>query len=53
MTAKKVIISILNGGFSKKYHDDKTIDKFLKILKKNQKCYMNIFIKLIKELMMK
>ena len=30
MTAKKVIISILNGGFSEKYHDDKTINKFLK-----------------------
>ena len=30
MTAKKVIISILNGGFSEKYHDDKNINKFLK-----------------------
>ena len=30
MTAKKVIISILNGGFSDKYHDDKNINKFLK-----------------------
>ena len=29
MTAKKVIISILNGEFSEKYHDDKTINKFL------------------------
>ena len=28
MTAKKVIISILNGGFSDKYHDDKSIDKY-------------------------
>ena len=27
MTAKKVIITILNGGFSDKYHDDKNIEK--------------------------
>ena len=30
MTAKKFIISILNGGFSDKYHDYKNINKFLK-----------------------
>ena len=30
MNAKKVIISILNGGFLDKYHDDKNINKFLK-----------------------
>ena len=30
MTAKKTIISILNGGFCEKYHDDKNINKFLK-----------------------
>ena len=30
MTAKKVIISILNEGFSEKYHDDKNVKKFLK-----------------------
>ena len=30
MAAKKVIISILNGGFSDKYHDDENPDKFLK-----------------------
>ena len=29
MTTKKIIISILNGGFSEKYHDDKNINKFL------------------------
>ena len=28
--AKKLIISILNGGFLDKYHDDKNINKFLK-----------------------
>ena len=25
MTAEKVIIAVLNGGFSDKYHDDKNI----------------------------
>ena len=30
MTAKKLIIQILNGGFSEKYHEDKNINKFLK-----------------------
>ena len=30
ITSKKVIISILNGGFSDKYNDDKNINKFLK-----------------------
>ena len=30
MAAKKVIISILNGGFSKTYHDDKDLNKSLK-----------------------
>ena len=34
MTAKKVIISILNGGFSEKYHEDKYINKFLKGIEK-------------------
>ena len=28
--AKKIIISIINGGFLEKYHDDKQINKFLK-----------------------
>ena len=30
MTAKKLIIQILNGGFSDEYHNDKNINKFLK-----------------------
>ena len=37
MTAKKVIISILNGGFSEKYHDDKNINKFLKNIEEESK----------------
>ena len=27
--AKKLILAILNGGFSEKYHDNKNINKFL------------------------
>ena len=34
MTAKKLIIQILNGGFSEKYHEDKNINKFLKGIEK-------------------
>ena len=30
----KMIISILNGRYSEKYHDDKTINKFLKNIEK-------------------
>ena len=34
MTAKKLIISILNGKHSEKYHDDKIRNKFLKNIEK-------------------
>ena len=34
MSAKKVTISILNGGFSEKYHVDENINKFLKNIEK-------------------
>ena len=34
MTAKKIIISILNGGFSEKYHDNTNLNKFLKNIEK-------------------
>ena len=34
MTAKKVIISILNGKVSDKYHDDKDLNKFSKNIEK-------------------
>ena len=30
MTAKKIIILILNGGFSNEYHHDINVNKFLK-----------------------
>ena len=34
MSAKKVIITILNGGFSDKYHEDKDLNEFLKNIEK-------------------
>ena len=46
MTAKKVIISILNGGFSEKYHDDRTINKFLKNLEKESLLLHQYFYKI-------
>ena len=42
MTAKKTIISILNGGFSEKYHDDKSINKFLKNIEMESKILYNL-----------
>ena len=50
MTAKKVIISILNGGFSEKYHDDKTINKFLKNLEKESLFLHQYFYKINKRI---
>ena len=53
MTAKKLIIQILNGGFSEKYHEDKNINKFLKNIEKESLMLHEYFYKLTKELMMK
>ena len=53
MTAKKVIISILNGGFQINIMMIKILINFYNILKKKRNLYMNVFMKLIKELMMK
>ena len=50
MTAKKVIISILNGGFSDKYHDDKNINKFLKNIEKESKMLHEYFYKIDKRI---
>ena len=50
MTAKKVIISILNGGFSEKYHDDKTINKFLKNIEKESTMLHEYFYKIDKRI---
>ena len=46
MIAKKVIISILNGGFSEKYHDDKNINKFLKNIEEESKILHEYFYKI-------
>ena len=50
MTAKKVIISILNGGFSEKYHDDKNINKFLKNIEEELKILHEYFHKIDKRI---
>ena len=46
MTAKKTIISILIGGFSEKYHDDKSINKFLKNIEKESAMLHEYFYKI-------
>ena len=50
MAAKKVIISILNGGFSDKYHDDKNINKFLKNIEEESKILHEYFYKFDKRI---
>ena len=50
MTSKKVIISILNGGYSEKYHDDKTINKFLKNIEKESTMLHEYFYKIDKRI---
>ena len=50
MTAKKIITSILNGGFSDKYHDDKSINKFLKNIEEESKLLHEYFYKIDKRI---
>ena len=50
MIAKKVIIALLNGGFSDKYHDDKNINKFLKNIKEESKMLHEYFYKIDKRI---
>ena len=50
ITAKKIIISILNGGFSDKYHDDKSINKFLKNIEVESKLLHEYFYKIDKRI---
>ena len=50
MTAKKVITSILNGGFSDKCYDDKNINKFLKNIEKESKISHEYFYKIDKRI---
>ena len=50
MTAKKIIISILNGEFSEKYHDDNNINKFLKNIEEESKMLHEYFYKIDKKI---
>ena len=48
--AKKLILAILNGGFSQKYHDDKNINKFLKDTEEESKMLHKYFYKIDKRI---
>ena len=48
--AKKLIIAILNGGFSEKHHDDKNINKFLKDIENESKMLHEYFYKIDKRM---
>ena len=50
MTTKKVIISILNGGFSEKYHDNKNSNKFLKNIEEESTILHKYFYKIDKRI---
>ena len=50
MTAKKLIIQILNGGFSEKYHDNENINKFLKGIENESKMLHEYFYKIDKRI---
>ena len=50
MSAKKVIITILNRGFSEKYHDDTNLNKFLKNIEKDNAMLHEYFHKIDKRI---
>ena len=50
MTAKKTIISILNGKTLDKYHDDKSINKFLKDIENESEMLHEYFYKIDKRI---
>ena len=50
MSPKKMIISILNGGFSDRYHNDKNINKFLKNIEEESKILHEYFYKIDKRI---
>ena len=50
MSAKKVIITILNGGFSEKYHNDTNLNNFLKNIEKESKMLHEYFYKIDKRI---
>ena len=45
---KKLIIAILNGGFSDKYHDNKDMNKSLKDIENESKILLEYFYKIDK-----
>ena len=50
MTAKKLIKTIINGEFLKKYHDDKNINIFLKNIEEESKMLHEYFYKIDKRI---
>ena len=48
--SKKLIIAILNGGFSEKYHDDKNINKVLKDIENESKMLHYYFYRIDKRI---
>ena len=48
--AKKLILSILNGGFSEKCHDDKNTNKFLKDIENESRMLHDYFYKIDKRI---
>ena len=50
LTAKKLIISILNGGFQDKYHENTYINKFLKDIENESKMLHEYFYKIDKRI---
>ena len=49
-TAKKLIISIINGGFLKEYHEDKKLNKFLKGIESESKFLHEYFYNIDKRI---
>ena len=50
LIAKKLIIAILNGRFSEKYHNDKNVNKFLKDIEEESKMLHEYFYKIDKRI---
>ena len=48
--ARKLILAILNGGFLKKYHDNKDMNKFLKDIENESKMLHNYFYEIDKRI---
>ena len=50
LTSKKLIISILNGGYQNKYHENSYINKFLKDIENESKMLHDFFYKIDKRI---